>query len=46
MESTFLVLPRACEFSIFSCFLVANGMLFTPPHKAVILSEAPRGSIA
>ena len=32
-------------FSISRVFCVANRMFFTP-HKAVILSEAPHGSIA
>jgi len=39
------VIRRACDFRSFRVFCVANRMLFTP-HKAVILSEAPRRSIA
>jgi hypothetical protein len=33
-------------FSIFLCFLHIQPLYFKPPDKAVILSEAPRRSIA
>jgi hypothetical protein len=40
------VIPRACDFSIFSCFLHIQPVVFQAPDKAVILSEALRRSIA
>jgi hypothetical protein len=40
------VVPRACDFSIFSYFRHTQPAAFKPPDKAVILSEALRGSIA
>jgi hypothetical protein len=40
-----LFIRRACDFSIFSCFLHIRPAI-SSPDKAVILSEALRGSIA
>jgi hypothetical protein len=40
------VIPRACDFPIFSCFLHTQPAVFQAPDKAVILSEALRRSIA
>src|ERR1700722_19647747 len=41
-----IVILRACDFSIFSCFLYIQPAVFQCPDKAVILSEALRRSIA
>jgi hypothetical protein len=40
------VILRACDFSIFSCFLHPTNWISSPHDKGVILSEARRASIA
>ena len=40
------VIPRGCDFLIFVLFGTLNQNVFQNSHKAVILSEAPRGSTA
>jgi hypothetical protein len=41
-----IVIPRGCDFFDFCGFDTPNPKIFQNPHKAVILSEAPRRSIA
>jgi len=43
--TAFFVIPRGCDF-FFSVFGTPNQKVFQNFHKTVILSEAPRGSIA
>jgi hypothetical protein len=40
------VILRACDFLIFLVFGTPNRNILRTSHKTVILSEAPRGSIA
>jgi hypothetical protein len=40
------VIPRGCDFFDFSCFWYTPADVFQNSHKTVILSEAPRESIA
>ena len=40
------VIPRACDFFGPFAFFVPDQMFFSPLRKTVILSEAPRRSIA
>jgi len=40
------VIPRGCDFFVFSHFDAPNHNAFKTHHKTVILSEAPRRSIA
>ena len=40
------VIPRACDFFDLFVFFAPDQMLFSPLQKGVILSEAPRRSIA
>jgi hypothetical protein len=42
----FSVILRGCDFLIFLVFSTPNRNVFQNSHKTVILSEAPRGSIA
>ena len=45
-KDTPLVIPRACDFFDLSVFCTPQPDVFNLHHKAVILSEAPRRSIA
>ena len=40
------VIPRACDFFDLFVFFAPDQMFFSPLQKGVILSEAPRRSIA
>ena len=40
------VIPRACDFFDLFAFFAPDQMFFSPLQKGVILSEAPRRSIA